>query len=133
MIFIGDGLISQIERYAQKYAYAKLSINAFDTILEHLRTKSASATGNQYTFVVNERLWSQINRVLRDYLKDMRIDGTFFYSKSKNDEVKVGAKFTTYSVDGNQLTFHVDKALSLEYPNKGLTIIILGPMCGDVH
>lgn len=123
-IYMGDGLIAQIERYAQKYAYAKLSINAFDVILEHLRAKSASATDNQYTFIVNERLWSQINRVLRDYLKDWRTDGTFFYSKSKNDEVKVGARFTTYTVDGNQLTFHVDKALSLEYPNKGYGIIV---------
>lgn len=123
-IYMGDGVIAQIERYANKYAYARLSINAFDTILEHLRTKSASPTDNQYTFIVNEKLWTQINRVLRDYLKDWKTDGTFFYSKVKNNEVKVGARFTTYEIDGNQLTFHVDKALTLEYPNKGYGIIV---------
>lgn len=123
-IYMGDGIISQIERYTNKYAYAKLNINAFDTIMEHMRQKSKKSTGNQYTFIVNERLWNQIQRTLREYLKDFKTDGTFFYSKKAGGNVKVGATFDTYEMGGNQVTFHVDKALSMEYPDKGYGLII---------
>jgi hypothetical protein len=123
-IIIGDGIINQIERYANKYAYAKLSINVFDTVMEHMRQKSKSSTGNQYTFVVNERLWNQVQRTLRQYLKDWRTDGTFFYSSKAGGNVKVGATFDTYVFGGNQISFHVDKALTLEYPDKGYGLVI---------
>lgn len=123
-IIMGDGIINQVERYANRYGYAKLSINAFDTVMDHMRQKSKSSTGNQYVFIVNERLWSQIQRVLREYLKDFRTDGTFFYSQKSNKNVSVGATFDTYIYGGNQLTFHVDKALTLEYPDKGWGMVI---------
>ena len=123
-IIIGDGIIAQIERYANKYAYAKLSINTFDTVMEHMRQKSKSSTGNAYTFVVNERLWNQIQRTLREYLKDWKTNGTFFYSVKANKNVSVGATFDSYMMGGNQLTFMVDKALSLEYPDKGYGLVI---------
>lgn len=121
---MGDGIISQIERYAQKYVYAKLSINAFDTIMEQMRQKSKKSTGNQYIFIVNEKLWSQIQRTLREYLKDFKTDGTFFYSKKANSEVKVGATFSTYEMGGNQISFQVDKAFTLEYTDKGYGVVI---------
>lgn len=123
-VIMGDGIISQIERYANKYAYAKLSINVFDTVMEHMRQKSKSSTGNQYTFIVNERLWNQIQRTLREYLKDWRTDGTFFYSKKNSGYVTVGATFDTYIFGGNQVSFHVDKALTLEYPDKGYGLVV---------
>lgn len=123
-IYMGDGIIAQIERYANKYAYSKLSINAFDTIMEHMRQKSKKSTGNQYIFIVNERLWNQIQRTLREYLKDWKTDGTFFYSKKTGGNVKVGATFDTYEMGGNQVSFQVDKALSMEYPDKGYGLII---------
>lgn len=123
-IYMGDGLVAQIERYAQRYGYARLSIAAFDTILEHMRQKSKASQGNQYTFIVNERLYTQIQRVLREHLKDWKTDGTFYYSHSKGKNVKVGATFDTYEVAGNQVSFHVDRALTLEYPNKGYGIVV---------
>ena len=48
------------------------------------------------------------------------------YSKATNsflkveNPIKVGATFTTYEVNGNVVTFMVDRALSKEYPTKGL-------------
>lgn len=123
-IYIGDGIIPQIERYAQKYAYAKFSIGAFDTIMDHMRQKSRTSQDNQYVFVVNEPLYTQVQRVLREYLKDWRTDGTFFYSKKAGKNVKVGATFDTYEFGGNQITFQVDKALTLEYPKKGYGVVI---------
>lgn len=123
-IVMGDGIIAQIERYANKYAYAKLSINVFDTVMEHMRQKSKSSTGNMYSFVVNERLWNQIQRTLREYLKDWKTDGAFFYSQKAGKTVSVGTTFDSYIFGGNQITFHVDKALTLEYPDKGYGLVI---------
>lgn len=123
-IYIGDGIIAQIERYANKYAYSRFSINAFYKIMDHMRQKSRTSQGNQYVFTVNEPLYSQIQHVLRDYLKDWKTDGTFFYSKSAGKNVKVGATFDTIEFAGNQITFQVDKALTLEYPDKGYGLII---------
>lgn len=125
-IYIGDGIISQIERYAQKYAYAKLSLNAFDKVLEHLRAKSKKSTGNQYTFIVNEKLWSDLNTTLRQFLIDSKsLDGgPMFYSKKSGGNITVGGTFDSYIFAGNQVTFHVDKALTLEHPDKGYGLII---------
>jgi hypothetical protein len=123
-ILMGDGIIAQIERYAQKYAYAKMSINVFDTVMEHMRQKSKSSTGNMYTFVINERLWNQVQRTLREYLKDWKTNGAFFYSQKAGKNVSVGATFDTYIFGGNQISFHVDKALTLEYPDKGYGLVI---------
>ena len=44
-IVIGDGLIPQIERYASKYAYNKLTISAFTTAMSIMREKSLKDTG----------------------------------------------------------------------------------------
>ena len=123
-IMIGNGIIPQIERFANKYSYSKLSINVFDTVMEFMRQKSKKSTGNQYVFIVNERLWSQVQRVLRNYLKDWRTNGTFFYSKKQNENVSVGATFDTYIMGGNQISFQVDKAFTLEYPDKAYGIVI---------
>lgn len=123
-IYMGDGLVAQIERYANKYAYAKMSTTVFDTVIEHLRQKSKSSTGNKYVFIVNERLWSQIQQALRDYLQAWKTDGAFFYTQKQGGYVSVGATFDTYEYGGNQITFHVDKALTLEYPNKGYGLVV---------
>jgi len=121
---MGDGLIAQIERYANKYAYAKLTINAFDTMIETMRERAKEPTGNQWVFVCNEKMWTQIQRTLRDYLKDWKTNGVFFYSKKAGGMVEVGATFDTYNFGGNQLTFHVDRSLTYEYPDKGYGLCI---------
>ncbi len=124
VIGMGDGIIAQIERFANKYAYAKLSINVFDTVMEYMRQKSKKSTGNQYVFIVNEKLWTQIQRTLREYLKDWKTNGVFFYSKKAGGNVEVGATFDSYVMGGNQISFMVDKSFTLEYPDKGYGVCI---------
>jgi len=121
---MGDGIIAQIERYANKYAYAKMSANVMDTVMEYMRQKSRKSDGNQYVFVVNERMYSQIQRTLRDYLKAWQPTTPVFFSQAAGKTVKVGATFASYEFAGNQISFKVDKALTLEYPEKGYGICI---------
>lgn len=119
-----DGLIAQIERYANKYGFSKLTINAFDTMIETMRERAKEPTGNQFVFICNEKMWSMIQRTLREYLKDWKTNGVFFYSKKAGGMVEVGANFDTYNFAGNQLSFQVDRTLTYEYPDKAFGVCI---------
>lgn len=128
-IYIGQGLIPQIEEAANKFVYVgKPTIQLFHMIMGTLTEKAQEDTGNKFTFVVNRRLWEDINLVLGAYLADYKTDGTYMYSKSANKGeggyIKVGATFDTYQFAGNQIQFVVDRTLSREYPDKGYGICI---------
>ena len=129
-LIAGDGLIPQIERFASKYKYAKLNVNIINTIMEQMNQKAAQATGNHYAFVINDRLWGQINTTLGDWLQLWGSTPTVLYSKATqsmmkaDNPVKVGATFTSYEVAGNTVTFMVDRALTKEYPSKGFGICL---------
>ena len=126
----GDGLIPQIERFASKFKFAKLNVNVINTILDSMNAKAVNATGNHYTFIVNDRFWSLTNTALGDWLKLWGSTPTMLYSKATQNKmnvdnpVKVGATFTTYEVSGNTVTFMVDRALTKEYPKKAYAICL---------
>lgn len=133
-LIAGNGLVPQLERFASKYKYAKLNINVINTVMETMNQKAANATGNHYTFIVNDILWSQINTALGDWLKLWGSTPTMLYSKAANEgmggkvpvdnALSVGASFTTYVISGNTVTFMVDRAFTKEYPNKGYGICL---------
>lgn len=129
-LIAGDGLIPQIERFASKYKFAKLNVNVINTVIETMNQKAATATGNHYTFVVNDRLWGQINSTLGDWLKLWGSTPTMLYSKATSsmvkadNPVKVGATFVSYEIAGNTVTFMVDRALTKEYDRKAYGICL---------
>lgn len=130
MLIAGDGLVPQIERFASKFKYAKLNVNVINTVMDQMNQKAADATGNNYVFVVNDRLWGQINTTLGDWLKTWASTPTVLYSKAAqkmikaDNPVKVGATFVSYEIAGNIVTFMVDRALTKEYDRKGFGICL---------
>ena len=123
-IYIGEGLIPQIEAAANKYCYNnKPNLQLFNMIMADMADKAQSDTGNKWVFIVNRKRWNDINMVLGEYLANYKTDGTYMYSKSANKGlggyVKVGATFDTYEYAGNQVSFVCDRALTREYPDKG--------------
>lgn len=96
--------------------------------MSDMADKAQSDTGNKFLFVVNRKMWNDINMVLGEYLANYRTDGTYMYSKSANKGqggyVKVGATFDTYEYAGNQVSFVCDRALTREYPDKGYGVCI---------
>lgn len=114
-IYIGDGIIPQVERFASKYAFAKLTIEVFHTVLAALNEKANNPTGNKYVFICNERFWNLLQSTLGDYLAKFRTQGTYLWSKAANGYVKVGATFDTYEYGGNTISFKVDRTFSREY------------------
>lgn len=129
-LIAGDGLIPQIERFASKFKFAKLNINVINTVMDQMNQKSATATGNHYVFVVNDRLWGQINTTLGDWLKLWGSTPTMLYSKATaslvkvDNPMKVGATFVTYEIAGNTVSFMVDRALTKEYDKKAYGICL---------
>ena len=123
-IYIGAGIIPQIEKYASKYAYTKFTIEVLRLILGQMNDKADAPTGNHYMFVVSEPLWNQMQVVLAAHLAAFQTDGTYLYSKAANDYVKVGATFNTYEFGGNKISFRVDRTLTREYGEKGFGVCI---------
>lgn len=125
MITIGDGLIPQIERFASKYVYNDLTVDAFTTAIQMMSERADAPTGNTWVFVCNEKLWFDIQRVLSEWLANHTACDTEIWSQKVNGNVKVGATFNSYEVAGNVLTFKVDRALSREYGmDKGIGFMI---------
>jgi len=128
-IYIGEGLIPQIEAAANKYCYNnRPSLALFNMVMNDMADKAQSDTGNKLVFICNRKMWNDINSVLGEYLANYRTDGTYMYSKSANSGnggyVKVGATFDTYEYAGNQISFVVDRALTREYPTKGYGVCV---------
>ena len=100
-IYIGEGLIPQIEAAANKYVYSNNpTLPLFNQIMGDMADKAQSDTGNKWIFICNRRLWQQINTTLGVYLGQYRTNGMYLYSKEANKGlggyVKVGATYDTY-------------------------------------
>lgn len=91
-----------------------------ELIQKYIELKSNELQNNIIDmFIVNEKLWNDIQYTLGHYLADYKTDGTYMYSKAANDYVKVGATFSTYEFAGNQISFVVDRTFTREYGDKG--------------
>jgi len=116
---IGDGIIKQIERYCEKFAYSILTTRWLDDVMAAMREKSTNSIGNMYAFVVNERLYDQLGRVLRDDLRFAIGGENHYWSNKDGKRIKVGGHYDSYTFQGNTVVFLVDKILSDEFPDSG--------------
>ena len=115
-IYIGDGILPQIEAYASKYTYNRLTTTVLETALHTMSQKSAQPTGNNYMFIVNEKMWMQLQSTLSEYLWKFKINlGSYAWSKKANGNLSVGATFDTYEFGNNTITFKVDRTFTREY------------------
>lgn len=100
-IYIGEGLIPQIEAAANKYCYSgRPTLTLFNMIMNDMADKAQEDTGNKIVFMVNRKMWNDIQNTLGEYLANFKTDGTYMFSKAANKGlggyVKVGATFDTY-------------------------------------
>jgi hypothetical protein len=116
---IGDGVIKQIERYCEKFVYSVLTIRWFEDIMATMREKATNAIGNVFAFVVNERLYDQFGRTMREDVR-FKIGGENHYWTNKDGKkIQVGAHYNCYTFQGNTIVFMPDKILTDEYPYSG--------------
>lgn len=128
MIYIGQGLIPQIEEASNKYVYGKLNVNIFNQIMQDMSDKAQSDTGNHWVFIVNRKLWQDVQNTLGTWLAQYRTNGMYLYSKDANKGqggyVKVGATYDTYIFAGNRVSFVCDRALTRQFPDRGYGVCI---------
>jgi hypothetical protein len=69
---------------------------------------------------VNERLYDQLGRLLKDDLRfNANANGEYYWTNNGGSKIKVGAHYDSYTFQGNTVVFMVDKILSDEYPYSG--------------
>ena len=116
-IYIGDGMIPQIERFASKYSANKITINTFQTVISTMVEKAEKPQGNHFCFIINEVAWGIVQNVLGSYLSNRHTDGAYLWSKGGEGKyIKVGATFDAYEWGGYTISFKVDRTLSREFP-----------------
>lgn len=99
-IYIGDGVIPQVERFASKYAFNNFTIQVFQAAMSAMAEKAEQPTGNHWIFICNERMWSLVQNVLGEYLSRFKPNTAYMYSKAKNGYLDVGATFQSYEFGG---------------------------------
>lgn len=129
-IYIGEGLVPQIECFASKTFYTNLSVSTFNRMLQQVIHKADKPTGNIITVVCNEKFWMDAQTALFSWLAQFKTCGTFLYSMATHkymqvSKVGVGATFVSYEVAGNILSFKVDRTFSREWGmDKGYAMFI---------
>lgn len=122
-IITSDGAIAQIERFATKFVFSKLSVAWMKKAIAAMVAKSERGTGNSYAVIVNTLLWDDVQACIDLFLKDRHTDGDFLWSKGANGYIKAGATYDTYTYGGNTLGFRLDRSLDVEFPDRKFGII----------
>ena len=100
MIITSEGAIPQIERFATKFIFSKLTVAWLKKALNALVLKSDKKLGNHYVMITNSLLWDDVQMCIDLFLKDRHTDGDFLWSKGSNGYVAAGATYDTYTYGG---------------------------------
>lgn len=123
-VISSDGIIAQIERFAEKFVFSKLSMKFFQNALTQMTLKSEKPTGNQYVFLCNTLMWNEFQQVAQAWIRDFRTVGTFVFSKAQNGYVDLGATYQSYEFAGNTVIVRIERALDVEFVNRKYGIFL---------
>lgn len=123
-LICGDGVVAQISRYCGKTNYAKLSTSILQQVVQDLADKCEESMGNHFAFVVNDRLFSDLQKTCAEFLHQHHVMEQFMFSKFEGEKIKVGATYSAFEWMGNVISFKLDRALTNEYPNQGFGILV---------
>ncbi|MEG0773670.1 hypothetical protein [Clostridium sp.] len=123
-IIATEGIIPQIERFATKYVFNKLTTRIFEGAMNEMATKADEPTGNSWVFICNTRFWQMVQRTMSTWIRDWKTTGCFVWSQGAKDYVDLGATYQSYEFAGNKMIFRLDRSLDLEFPKKAYGIFI---------
>lgn len=123
-LITGDGVIPQIERFATKFVFHRLTTKLFNKALAAMAAKCDKLTGNTFVFMVNTAFWNEAQEVLSSWLKDWKTDGAFVWSKGENGYVKLGATYNAYTFSGNTIIIKPERSLDVEFPYRKYGVMI---------
>ena len=111
----GDGIIKQIERYADIMSFNVLTPEFLKQAIISMRQRSGKMKGNRWVVVCNTQLYDEFQDLASSDLTIKTQNGEYFYSRAANGEVSLGADFVSYEWAGNFITFMPSKALTDKY------------------
>lgn len=123
-IMTSEGAIPQMERFATKFVFSKLTVAWLKKALNALTLKSDKGTGNKYAMICNRLMWDDAQMCIDLFLKDRHTDGDFLWSKSSNGYIAAGATYDTYIWGGNTIGFKLDTSLDIEFPDRKYAIMV---------
>ena len=123
-LITSDGAISQIERFATKFVFTRLTVAWLKKALAALVAKCDKGTGNKFVFICNTLMWDDVQSVIDLFLKDRHTDGAFLWSRGSNGYVSAGATYDTYTYGGNTIGFKLDRSLDVEFPDRKYGILV---------
>lgn len=123
-IIATEGIIPQIERFASKWVFNKLTVRIFEGAMNEMATKCDEPTGNSWVFICNTRMWQMVQRTMATWIRDWKTTGCFVWSQGAKDYVDLGATYQSYEFAGNKLIFRLDRSLDLEFPKKAYGMFI---------
>ena len=123
-IITSEGAIPQIERFATKFVFNKLSVAWLKKAINVLVTKCEKKLGNKFAVICNTLLWDDVQQCIDLFLKDRHTDGDFLWSKGSNGYIAAGATYDTYTYGGNTIGFKLDASLDVEFPDRKYGIMI---------
>lgn len=122
---MGDGIIRQVERYANRYSFNDLDVDVLDDMIYDMVKRCDMPEGNTFTLICNERFKRLFGTAIKE---DLRYqggnNGAYYYSMAAGQKVKVGANFISYSVQGNEIVIATNRILSEEYPDQAFAICL---------
>lgn len=123
-IVSSDGIIAQIERFANKFAFSKMNAKLFNKAIAALVSKCEKAQGNTFTLICNTAFYNEWQETMSAWIRDQKTTGTFLFSKAANGYVEVGATFAAYEFGANKLQVRLDRTLDVEFPNRKFAMLI---------
>jgi hypothetical protein len=121
---MGDGVIPQIEKVCDKFLFSDLSIDVIEDAMTSMGEKAETRQGNHWTYICNDKFWNKFNKLMKNDLRFIAQDGSYFWSKEKGGSIKVGATYSSYEFAGNTITVMVNQALSIEYSDRAYAIML---------
>lgn len=98
-----EGIIPQIERFATKYVFNKLTTRIFEGAMNEMATKSDEPTGNSWVFICNTKMWQSVQRTMATWIRDWKTTGCFVWSQGAKDYVDLGATYQSYEFAGKSI------------------------------
>ena len=95
-LICGDGVVAQISRYCGKTNYAKLSTSILQQVVQDLADKCEESMGNHFAFVVNDRLFADLQKTCAEFLHQHHVMEQFMFSKFEGEKIKVGATYSAF-------------------------------------
>jgi len=119
----GDGIITQVEKFADKFGFNEMSTSLFEDAIQAINERVGSHVDNNYILMCNQKFWYKFNRIMKNDERFVKsLDNKFVNSNGKG--LMIGATFNGYEFAGTKFTVMQNDGLDLEYDEKAFGIML---------